>query len=328
MNMDRERAGAGFGRRGLLGAAAAGCAFCAAGVRRAMAATPAAADVLGEGWQRGKYGPGDQIGAANLLTPEVVRRALGLVRQGRVLSLGLELNARAPGHPPRRFDHALIENFGTGHSNLDDFVTASVNTGTQMDGLAHLGVDGVFYGGNRYEDIAAMGGLKRLGAENIPPMVTRGVMLDMVALKGRRMRGGEVITRADAEEAARRAGVTVGTGDMVLFHTGWLDLWREGSEQFWREEPGPGIEVANWLCEAGVVAIGADTSRLEADPHERPGLFFPVHQICLAKHGVYVLENWDTKVLVDAGIAEFCVVLAPARITGASQTWVNPVAMV
>ena len=115
---------------------------------------------------------------------------------------------------------------------------------------------------------------------------------------------------------------------MVLFHTGWLDLWREGSEQFWREEPGPGIEVANWLCEAGVVAIGADTSRLEADPHERPGLFFPVHQICLAKHGVYVLENWDTKVLVDAGIAEFCVVLAPARITGASQTWVNPVAMV
>ena len=75
------------------------------------------------------------------------------------------------------------------------------------------------------------------------------------------------------------------------------------------------------------MAIGADTPRLDADPHERPGLFFPVHQICLAKHGVHVLENWDTRVLVDAGANEFCLTLAPTRITGASQTWVNPVAM-
>lgn len=317
-------------RRGFLAGAArtaGACAFCALGVGQAMAAVPVSTNVVGEGWQRSKYGPDDEIGAANLLTPETVRAALGLVREGRVLSLGLELNSKAPGYPPRRFEHHSIQNVGTGNSNNDDFVNASVNTGTQINGLAHLGVDGVFYNGHRWQGFVAMDGLKRLGAERIPPMVTRGLLLDMVALKGRRLDGGEVITRADVEAALRRIGKTVSPGDVVLFHTGWLNHWRAGSDLFWREEPGPGIEAADHLCEAGVVAIGADTSRLEADPHERPGLFYPVHQICLAKHGVYVLENWDTKVLVDAGVSEFCLTLAPTRITGASQTWVNPVAM-
>ncbi len=185
----------------------------------------------------------------------------------------------------------------------------------------------MFYNGHRWQDFVAMDGLRRLGAERIPPMVTRGLLLDMVALKGQRLSGGEVISRADVEAALRRIGKTVRPGDIVLFHTGWLDHWRAGSDLFWREEPGPEIEAADHLCEAGVVAIGADTSRLEADPHERAGLFFPVHQICLAKHGVYVLEKCDTKVLVDAGASEFCLTLAPTRITSASQTWVNPVAM-
>ncbi len=188
-----------------------------------------------------------------------------------------------------------------------------------------MGVDGVFYNGHRWQDIAAMDGLKKLGAEHIPPMVTRGLLLDMVALKGRRLRGGEVITLADTKTALDRIGATARVGDIVLFHTGWLDLWRAGDDAFWKTQPGPGIEVANFLCEAGVAGIGADTSRLEADPHERPDVFFPVHQILLAKHGAHVLENWDTQVLVNAKANQFCLVVVPLPITGASQTWVNPV---
>jgi hypothetical protein len=299
--MGTSRPGGHLSRRSFLSGASsravAGCLFCRLGVARAMAAVPPSANLLGESWHPSKYGADDQIGAANLLTPDVVRSALALVRQGRVLSLGLELNRKAPGYPPRKFELYELQTIGTNLSNNDDLINASLNTGTQMDGLAHLGVDGVFYNGHQAVDFVAMDGLKRLGAEHIPPMVTRGLLLDMVALKGRRLAGGEVITRADAEEALRRIGKGVRSGDVVLFHTGWMDHWRAGSDLFWKEEPGPGSEVANYLCEAGVVGIGADTSRLEADPHERAGLFFPVHQICLAKHGVYVLENFDTKVL-------------------------------
>ena len=319
-----------FDRRTLLiGAATAGAGLALApspaAAEAAVAVETPWANVVGDSWQRSRFGPEDQVGAPNLITPAVTLTALSLIRSGRVLHLGLDLNEKSPGTPPRKFEHYLIQNIGSRQNNNDDFINASLNTGTQVDGLGHMGVDGVFYGGRRWQDIAAMDGLNQLGAEHIPPMVTRGLLLDMVALKGRRLNGGEVITLADTKAALDRIGATVRPGDIVLFHTGWLDLWRARDSAFWKSQPGPGIEAANFLCDAGVVGIGADNSRLEADPHERPDVFFPVHQILLAKHGAHVLENWDTKKLVDAKATAFCLVVAALPITGASQTWVNPV---
>ncbi|MBX9646645.1 MAG: cyclase family protein [Xanthobacteraceae bacterium] len=316
-------------RRLLLGAATVGAGLvantqAASSQAKAIPPEPQWASVVGEGWQTFRFGPDDEVGAPNLITPTVTLAALQLVKTGRVLRLGLDLNGKSPGTPPRKFEHYLVQNIGSRFNNNDDFIHASLNTGTQIDGLGHMGVDGVFYNGHRWQDIAAMEGLSKLGAEHIPLMVTRGVLLDMVKLKGRRFRGGEVITIAETQAALAQIGVEVRAGDIVLFHTGWLDLWRAGDDAFWKSQPGPGIEVANFLCAAGVAGIGADNSRLEADPHERPDVFFPVHQILLAKHGAHVLENWNTQVLVDAGATEFCLVVAPLPISGASQTWVNP----
>ena len=323
----------GVGRRAFLAGAGA-AAFAGVAAPSAPAAgngiPDSAWDVVREGWEASPYGSADQIGAANRLTPAVVQRALTLPRDGRVVSLALPLDETAPAYPPRRFDHYAIVNIGTDGSNTDDFIHASLNTGTQIDGLAHLGVDGVFYNGNRGADFVVMEGLRRLGTEHIPPFVTRGLVLDMVALKGREMEGGEVITVADIEAALGRQGLpTPESGDVVLFHTGWLRHWRADSDLYWREEPGPGIEAARWLAERGVVAVGNDTSRLEADPFERDGLFFPVHQILLAESGVYILENLDTDALVAAGGADrpFLLMIAPLPVVGASQTWINPVAV-
>lgn len=314
-------------RRNFLGAASA-CAFCAAGTRSSLAILAAQSGGRTASWYPSRYGPDDQMGAANLVTPEVTLRALTLVKLGKVLSLGLELNDKSPGHPPRKFEHYALQTIGTDNNNNDDLIDASLNVGTQIDGLGHLGIDGLYYNGNKWQDFVAMDGLKKLGVEHIPPMVTRGLVVDMVSLKGRRMRGGEAVTVSDFKEAARRQNITPRSGDVILFHTGWLDVWRAGDNTFWKTEPGPGREVAEYLCEQGAVALGADTSRLEADPFPAPDKFFPVHQTLLAKYGAYVLENWDTKVLIDAGISEFCVVISPTRITGATQTWVNPVVMV
>ena len=311
----------------MTGALAGGTAFAADGDGRLP---DTAWTVVRDGWQASPYGAADQIGAANRLTPQVVLRALALPRDGRVVSLALPLDENAPAYPPRGFDHVSILNIGTDQSNTDDFVHASLNTGTQIDGLAHLGVDGVFYNGHRAEDFVVMEGLRRLGVEHIPPFVTRGMVLDLVALKGRVMEGGEVISVSDIQAALSRQGLPQpDSGDVVLFNTGWLAHWRAGSDRYWREEPGPGIEAARWLAERGVVAVGNDTSRLEADPFERDGLFFPVHQILLAENGVYILENIDTDTLVRAGAAgrPFLMMIAPLPVVGASQTWINPVAV-
>lgn len=186
----------------------------------------------------------------------------------------------------------------------------------------------MFYNGNRAKDFVQMDGLKKLGIEKIPPIVTRGVMLDIASYKGVEvLQGGEVITVADIEGAAKQQGVTIQRGDVVLLHTGWLSLVGKDKEKFIRSEPGPGIEAAEYFAAREVIAVGDDTSRLEADPHEKPGLFFPVHQILLAKNGIYILENINTFVLFKAGIHEFLFVLGQPRFTGATQTIINPVAI-
>lgn len=222
--------------------------------RQAQLALSATSTSSGD-WYPSKYGSDDEIGAANILTPELVKKAVGLVTEGKVYALGLEINENTPG-------------------------------------------------------------------------VTRGVMLDIAAYKGvDRLQGGEVITVANIEGAAKQQGANIQQGDVVLLHTGWLGLVNQDRERFIREEPGPGIEAAEYLAAKGVVAVGDDTSRLEADPHEKSGLFFPVHQILLAKNGIYILENINTSVLVEAGVHEFLFVLGHPRFTGATQTIINPVAI-
>lgn len=318
-----------FNRRQLLtGGITGGLAFIAASARANIPQD--AWNVVRQGWQSSKFGKNDQIGAANLLTSKMVHRSLKIPQSGRVIPLGLPLNEDSPGFPPRKFAHYLIQNISTDRSNHDDFINASLNVGTQIDGLAHLGVDGEFYNGNRSEDFVAMEGLQRLGSEHIPPIVTRTILLNMVALKGRQMRGGEVITVSDIETALQMQKLPpLQQGDIVLFHTGWMDRWRAGEDIYWKEQPGIGIEAARWLAERQVVAVGNDTSRLEADPFEEEGLFFPVHQILLAENGVYILENINTQALIDASVTNspFLLIIAPLPITGASQTWINPIAV-
>ncbi len=98
-------------------------------------------------------------------------------------------------------------------------------------------------------------------------------------------------------------------------------------EQFFRGEPGPGIEAAEYLAARRVVALGVDNIAVDAIPYERPGLTFPVHQTLLARNGIYTMENINTRVLVDAGVSEFLFMLNPLPIAGAAQTFASPVAI-
>ena len=142
----------------------------------------------------------------------------------------------------------------------DDIIEGWVGVGSQIDGLGHLGVEHVYYNGNKLLDFADPTGLKKLGIEKVPPMVTRGVLLDMAAHYGTDVvKEGTAFNVKEIEEVAKKQGVEIRQGDVVLFHTGWLSLIGKDDKRYGAGEPGLGVEGAKYLTGKGVVAVGADT---------------------------------------------------------------------
>lgn len=289
-----------------------------------------------DAWYPSRYGAGDEIGAANLLSPEIVVEAAKLVRTGKTYALGIETNSELPAYPPRGFKVIVVQPGQQSGQTIgpkkmtynDDIVEGWFGVGSQIDGLGHAGIDNVYYNGNHAKDFAPATGLTKLGIEKIPPIVSRGVLLDMAALAGKvRLDAGEAFNSAEIKEAARSQGVDIRQGDVVLFHTGWLSMLEEDSDAFGAGWPGLGLDGARYLASLGVVAVGADTIGLEVIPLEADSGNFEGHQILLAKNGVYILENMNTAALAADKAYEFMFVLGQARVTGAVQMIINPVAI-
>jgi kynurenine formamidase len=158
-------------------------------------------------------------------------------------------------------------------------------------------------------------------------MVTRGVLLDMAAYYNTDVvKEGTAFNVKEIEEAAKKQGVEIRQGDVVLFHTGWLSLIGKDDKRFATGEPGLGVEGAKYLTGKGVVAIGADNWAVEAIPFESKNIF-EVHQILLPMNGTYILENMDTAELAKDKAYEFLFVLGHPRFKGAVQSMINPVAI-
>jgi kynurenine formamidase len=186
----------------------------------------------------------------------------------------------------------------------------------------------VYYNCNKNSDFVQANGLKKLGVEKIPPFVTRGIVLDMTAYFGTDMvKEGTAFNRKEIDEQAQRQGITIKKGDVVLFHTGWQALEGKDNKRFLGGEPGLGKEGALYLASKEVVAVGADQWALEVIPFEKDVGVFEVHQILLARNGIYILENMNTGPLVKDKAYEFMFVLGASRITGGVQAIINPVAI-
>ena len=287
--------------------------------------------------QASKWGPADEIGAANYLSPAKALEAAKLVKTGKVYSLGIAVGGTTPAFPPRTCTIYIVQPGQVGSANglgnthttyNDDILNCWIGIGTQLDGLGHIGVGDTYYNGNKWADFAQTGGLKKLGIEKVPPMVTRGVLLDMTAQFGTDVvKEGTAFNRKEIDEAARRQGVEIRQGDVVIFHTGWLSLIKSDPKRFGSVEPGLGREGAHYLVSKGVVAVGADTWAVEAIPFEPGGAVFEVHQILLARSGTYILENIDTAELAKDKAWEFMFVLGQPKYEGAVQSMINPVAI-
>lgn len=286
-----------------------------------------------------RWGKDDQAGASNLMTPKKVMEALKYMKTGNVIALGRTYESKMPMFGSRVFGLRGTGGYAGGPVGdnkvvwMDDFLATEIGqVGTQFDGLGHIGFGdtGAFYNGVTKDQLFGPTGLNKLGIEQLKPFFTKGILIDLVLLKGAPMDRGQEISVADIEAALQKQGLTadaIGEGDVVLFNTGWSRHWATDNATFGSGEPGIGVPAAQWLAKKGVAVVGADTWGVEVVPNPDSKLAFPVHQELLTKNGIFIHENVATERLADAKVYEFAYIFAPLLIKGATGSPGNPIAV-
>ncbi|MDQ2803023.1 MAG: cyclase family protein [Pseudomonadota bacterium] len=288
----------------------------------------------GAAW--GRWGAEDERGALNQIGVGQVRRAAGLVRTGEVIGLAQKLSPRTP-VPSHRAgvmhfmdrdggDYAAGARRPDGFQFAEDTLVLPLHAGTHIDALCHVWHDDQLYNGFPGNGIRSTTGAARCGADKMPPVFTRGVLLDIVALRGGPVPDGEAIGRAELEQAAKRAGIVPGAGDAVLLRTGWVERSLAGEDVSFDREPGLDVEAGSWLARAGVALVGADNYAIEVLPFPK-GSVFPVHRCLIRDHGIPLLEGLVLSGLAASGAGEFLFVAAPLPIAGGTASPLAPIAV-
>ncbi len=291
-----------------------------------------------------RWGATDQTGAGNLLTPEVTLAALGAVREGRMYDLSHVIEMGAPRIEPVQLPYIITSSAtaagGIKRRRADgaendagatlERIEMTTHVGTHIDALGHFTKGDEMYNGNSALDVVGDWGLEKLGIENAPAMITRGVCVDVSGLDGGdHLEAGRAVTRGDIERALGNADVGLRTGDVICIHTGWGRYFMKDNQRYLSGEPGIEIGAAEWLTAQDVVAIACDNMAIEVLPGtDHPKISMPVHQHALVEAGVYLVENLVTGDLVKNAITTFCFILTPVKFKGATGCPVRPVALV
>ena len=302
------------------------------------------------GWTKGKgwgwvWGKDDEVGALNALTNQSRAAALSLAKTGEVFDLGLTYSRRSfkwPGHSPgeiitfRSPDgvHRMKDADAPPAAMNPDLVFwhsaamfISDNVATQIDGLGHItaGADYHWYNGFKESDWGGDWGPRKCDASTIPPIIARGVLVDVPAFKKVDALAGHTrITRKDLEETLAWEGVSLAPGDVVLVRTGTGRFWGEDGADHAQiaahDSAGVDLEGTKWLVEdQGAIMVGSDTSGYEVNPApDSPGTGIPVHRYLLVDQGVHLGELHYLEGLSQAKAYTFCYVAAVNKIKGAA----------
>ena len=286
------------------------------------------------------WGPDDEIGAANMISNENTLEAVKLIKKGMSHGLGIVIEPGMPAFAPRytelqvvqpnqHFGRDTTSDFGYDITYNDDILQMWIGTGPQLDGLGHIGDDDIFYNCNKGEDFSFITGLTKMGIETVPPLVGRGVLINMAKHHGvSSMRGGEGITREDIKKAIKKQNIELKKGDIILFHTGWTDTKLKSSPEEWGASiPGITNDAAVYLSELKPMAVGADTWGLGAVPPIEGDKVYYDHVTLIKENGIYILETMDTGKLAKENVTEFMFVLGQPKLKGAVQMIINPVAL-
>ncbi len=297
------------------------------------------------------FGPDDQTGATNRVTPTVIKAAAAEIQTGAVTPMA---NVLVDGIPlfGTRFSKTILSSFAItpgaeyGKNKLtymEDTYLSQSHVGTHIDGVGHIGIQDCYYNQTPMGKYVTQNYMKRLGIENMKSFATRGVIIDMVkvfqaagklksnpACKNPCLDGGTVITPADLQAGLKMYNVTLREADAVFLHTGWEDLflqWPAQNATYNKSEPGIGEAAAQWLASQKVILVGADTWAVEVIPGEEEDIAFPVHKTMITDNGIHLIENVRTDLIAaeaaKTGRATFFLNMTVPKAVGLTGTFVN-----
>lgn len=293
------------------------------------------------------WGPADQIGRLNLMSDSNNIALFSAIKTGKIYDLGVEYFIGMPsftalGDPPYQYwlTHTPRGNTVGNFTHTNDSVNSKVSytgdafsmythTGTHIDALDHFGLYGKIYNGFAADRYLSDRGWEKGGAEKIPPIIGRGILLDFAKFKGLGvLPTNYVITLKDLLELLRIQHIQIQKGDIVLIRTGLMKYFYTDSQKFTSNGVGISLEALKWLVEVkGVMTLGADNLALEALPSSDSSNWLPGHTYLLAEKGVMFMELVDLEGLSKADIKGFLFIGLPLKLRGASASPLRPLAI-
>ncbi len=295
---------------------------------------------------RSPWGPDDEIGTLNMMTAASRQAVLSRADASRVFDLAVDYFVGMPSwhilgdpryqfwltHTPR--GTAVDDPAGVGRSRNEevaytgDAISMYTHTGTHIDALNHFGLHGEIWNGFKADEHLGDRGWRKAGVETFPPIIARGVLVDVAAFKGvRSLPDSYGITVADLQGALRAQQLALSRGDVVLIRGGRMTAWPD-VDRYVDNQPGLSFEAARWLAEEQqVMAIGGDNLSLEHFPVEPGRTWVPVHTYLLAQRGIPIIEVVNLEELSQARLFEFAFVAASLKFRGASAAPFRPIAM-
>lgn len=292
------------------------------------------------------WGAADEIGTLNLMTPESRLAILSRIASGKTYDLSVEYFVGMPsfhhlGDPGYQYwlthtPHGTVVDNPNGLgarmnskvSYTGDAISMYTHMGTHIDALNHFGLDGKIWNGFTPEKHLGDKGWKKTGAETIPPIIARGVLIDVAAYKGHdTLPNNYRVNSADLKGALERQKLTLAKGDVVLIRTGQARHYHNAGK-YLHDYPGINLDAVKWLVEdQGVMLLGADNLSLEAFPPERDDNWVPVHTYLLAERGVMFIEQMFLEELARDQVYEFAFIAASLKLRGASGSPMRPIAI-
>lgn len=309
------------------------------------------------GWYPSIYGPDDQIGALNEITPQKTLSALQLIKNNKnkapkTYNLGEIMEPGMPAFGTRKYEQTRVgpgEPFGDNAVvGMEETIDTTYQIATQLDGLPHIAVGDVWYNGVRTAELIEGNphGANFFGQHLVNPFITRGILLDVLSVKlaegatealGEPVEGQPIlgnsyrITVEDLQAAMAFGNISaIEPGDVVIIRTGWHHLFRLDEphrSRYLATEPGIYLREARWLAQFRPAVVGSDTWALEVLPAPEPWSatqFFPVHQELLAHNGIRIGEAFVSEELAADGVYEFLFFMTGQRARWATAANVAP----
>ena len=288
--------------------------------------------------QKSPWGPSDEIGTLNMMTDASRLDVIKQVAGGKAYDLGVEMFVGMPtccvpfGDPNFQIFMTHTPAQDTAKELLSysgDGVSMYTHSGTHIDTLNHFGLHGKIWNQVSSQDALGVRGWTKSGADKYPPIIARGVLIDVAKSKNvATLPTSYPITVADLQDALKKQATALKSGDVVLVRTGVMTLWPDTAKYRLADQPGLSLEAAQWLVEGQkAMLIGADNFGIESFPSKDPENFVPVHTYLLAERGVSLVEALWLEELAKDQVYEFLFIASPLKMRGATASPIRPLAI-